>query len=409
MENPEIFISYAWGGDSENIVNELDKAFQDKGITLIRDKRDLGFKGMITDFMNQIGAGKAVVVVISDKYLRSPYCMYELLEIYRNLKFQERIFPIVLGDAKIFEPMQRLEYLNYWKQKKAELDAAVAQHGTDAFTVIGSDWEVYRKIMNNFGEISNILKDINSLTPQMHRESGFKELIKAVEIQTANRIAGVPVKSKKVFYTGAFVLIGVLLVVVFFFVFRDPSGTSTTDTIKDSTDIVDSTKWRDTSVEAVSKPGQLKTQVDNSYKASNSNIENLTVSASTNKGTSPVFKAKDEIQISYKINKPAYLRVLYRMADNSVILLLDNLKVDADKLNSWQTIPLTFLCSEPFGEEKLLVYAQTTKFEALSTTAYGQYTLVTNNWEQILSLSEKGLVTKQELGKYELNILTKAE
>ena len=75
MNKAEIFLSYAWGGESEKIVNELDKAFQEKGITLIRDKRDLGFKGMITDFMVQIGEGNAVVTVISDKYLKSSYCM----------------------------------------------------------------------------------------------------------------------------------------------------------------------------------------------------------------------------------------------------------------------------------------------------------------------------------------------
>jgi len=181
MTNSEIFISYAWGGESEKIVNELDAAFQQKNITIVRDKRDLGFKGMITDFMQQIGTGKAVILVISDKYLKSPYCMYELLEIYRNLKFQERIFPIVMEDAQIFEPLKRLQYLKHWKDKKQELDDAIRDFGTDAITVIGDDYKTYSKIFNNFGEVSNILKDINALTPQMHREDNFKTLVEAVE------------------------------------------------------------------------------------------------------------------------------------------------------------------------------------------------------------------------------------
>ncbi len=105
MSKTEIFLSYAWGGESEQIINELDNAFRERGIVLIRDKRDLGFKGMITDFMKRIGKGSAVVTVISDKYLKSPYCMFELLEIYRNQNFGERIYPIVLEDAKIFDPI----------------------------------------------------------------------------------------------------------------------------------------------------------------------------------------------------------------------------------------------------------------------------------------------------------------
>ena len=181
MKNAEVFLSYAWGGESEAIVNELDNAFRNKGIDLIRDKRDLGFKGMITEFMQRIGEGNAVVAVVSDKYLKSPYCMFELLEIYRNLDFQKRIFPVVMQDANIFDPIPRLQYLKYWQDKKKELDDAITQFGVDAITVIGEDYKIYKKIFDNYGEIINILKDINSLTPDMHRANSFGTLIEAVE------------------------------------------------------------------------------------------------------------------------------------------------------------------------------------------------------------------------------------
>lgn len=189
MSQPEIFLSYAWGGESEQIVNELDNAFQKKGIVLIRDKRDLGFKGMITEFMQRIGKGQAVVVVISDKYLKSPYCMFELLEIYRNLDFKERIFPIVLSDANIFDPEPRMEYYEVWKAKMQKLDDLVAKSGTASINVIGDDYKISKKIFDNYGEIANILKDINSLTPGMHEADNFTTLIAAVEklIKTDNK------------------------------------------------------------------------------------------------------------------------------------------------------------------------------------------------------------------------------
>src|SRR5678816_4138670 len=148
MKNAEVFLSYAWGGQSETIVNELDNTFRNKGIALIRDKRDLGFKGMITEFMQRIGRGQAVVVVISDKYLKSPYCMFELLEIYRNLDFKNRIFPIVLKDANIFESIPKLQYLEYWRNKKKELDDAIMKFGSDAITVIGDDYKINKKVFD---------------------------------------------------------------------------------------------------------------------------------------------------------------------------------------------------------------------------------------------------------------------
>lgn len=180
MTSSEVFISYAWGGESEEIANKVDAAFMQNQIAIIRDKRDLGFKGLITDFMKQIGKGKAVITIISDKYLKSPYCMFELLEIFRNSNFSERIFPILLSDAKIFEPISRLGYLKYWQDKKKELDNAIRQYGADAITVIGDDFIIYKRICDNIGEIVNLLKDINALTPEMHMASRFQKMLDAV-------------------------------------------------------------------------------------------------------------------------------------------------------------------------------------------------------------------------------------
>ena len=107
--------------------------------------------------------------------------MFELLEIYRNLNFRDRIFPIVLEDAKIFDPVPRLQYLKYWKNKKKELDDAIMEFGSDAITVIGDDYKIYKKIFDNYGEMINILKDINSLTPEMHSADNYNGLIEEVE------------------------------------------------------------------------------------------------------------------------------------------------------------------------------------------------------------------------------------
>ena len=68
---------------------------------------------MIRDFMQQIGRGHAVIVVISDKYLKSPNCMFELVEITRNKDFFDRVFPIVLADADIYNPVNRIRYIKY--------------------------------------------------------------------------------------------------------------------------------------------------------------------------------------------------------------------------------------------------------------------------------------------------------
>lgn len=125
----EIFISYAWGGESEQFVNQLDETLQAKGIKIIRDKRDLGYKGLIKAFMERIGRGKCAIAVISDKYLKSPNCMFELVQIAKNGEFYNRIFPIVLADAQIYKPVARLKYIKHWEDEIKELDQGMREVG----------------------------------------------------------------------------------------------------------------------------------------------------------------------------------------------------------------------------------------------------------------------------------------
>jgi hypothetical protein len=181
ITKPEVFISYAWGGDSEKMVDQIDAALQTHGITIIRDKRDLGFKGLIKEFMERIGRGDCVIVVISDKYLRSPNCMFELIEVAENKQFHERIFPIVLADANIYDPVKRLEYVKYWEDKRNELAQKMREIDPANLHGIRDDMDLYDRIRDKVSGLASILKNMNTLTPEIHAASGFSTLIDALE------------------------------------------------------------------------------------------------------------------------------------------------------------------------------------------------------------------------------------
>lgn len=181
QDSKEVFISYAWGGDSEEFVSRLDHAFQNKGITIIRDKRDLGYKGLIREFMEQIGCGKCVIAVISDKYLKSPNCMFELVQVAQNGRFHDRIFPIVLADAQIYDPVQRLKYIKHWEDKKKELNEAIREVGAEFLQGVREEIDQYTEIRNTIAELTSILKNMNTLTPDLHSQSDFETLFNVVE------------------------------------------------------------------------------------------------------------------------------------------------------------------------------------------------------------------------------------
>lgn len=172
----EIFFSYAWRGESEKIVNEIDQAFQKRGVTIIRDKRNLDYKGSIKEFMKQIGRGQGVVVVISDKYLKSKNCMFELIQIAQNKQFKDRIFPVVLGDADIYDAVKRVKYIQYWESKKKELDEAIKSVSSEHLQGITDEMNLYDDIRDEIANLTNILQDMNTLTSDMHRDSDFQIL-----------------------------------------------------------------------------------------------------------------------------------------------------------------------------------------------------------------------------------------
>lgn len=180
-DDSSILISYAWGAEREEIVNKLDQSLQKRGLKIIRDKRDLGYKGSIKEFMEQIGQGHCIIVVVSDKYLRSPNCMFELVEIAENKQLHDRIFPIVLSDADIYDPVRRLEYVKYWEAKRAELAKAMKDVDPANLQGLREDIDDYDRFRDKISGLTSILKDMNTLTPEMHRDSDFDALYTAIE------------------------------------------------------------------------------------------------------------------------------------------------------------------------------------------------------------------------------------
>ncbi|KAM3100580.1 COR domain-containing protein [Phormidesmis sp. 146-35] len=181
----EVFISYAWGEEGEEreeIVNQLCKAFQEKGVQIVRDKATLSFKGQISEFMKQIGRGKCVIAVISDKYLKSKNCMFELVQTAKKGEFYDRIFPIVLPDAKIYDPIDCADYLIHWQEKCDQLQAKLDQMKSSAnLPRLHRERDLFEEIRATIDGLVDILQDMQIPPARIQKESGFEELFEAVD------------------------------------------------------------------------------------------------------------------------------------------------------------------------------------------------------------------------------------
>ena len=176
---PKYYVSYAWADptdpDRESIVDQACEEAKRRGAPIIRDKATLTFGDSIAKFMQAIGQGDRIFVVLSDKYLQSPFCMYELFEIWRNSRqdkaeFLRRVRIYTLGDAKIWKPVDRVKYAKHWKEQHDGLKQAVDEAGLD--TLGEEDFRTY-KLMQHF---AHKVGDILALFANIVQPRSFDDL-----------------------------------------------------------------------------------------------------------------------------------------------------------------------------------------------------------------------------------------
>jgi internalin A len=177
----EVFVSYKWGGDADALADEMQGKLAARGLVVTRDRDELRYRDPIQQFMRRLGAGKAVIVLLDDAYLRSKNSMFELTEVADREDFVHSVFPIIMPNANIFDPIGRLDYVRYWEERLAELDQAMRAVGQENLQGIREELDLYERIRNAIARITDVLADMNTLTAAKHVGSDFAELYQALD------------------------------------------------------------------------------------------------------------------------------------------------------------------------------------------------------------------------------------
>lgn len=204
----EVFISYAWNQASDAVADALDKELQTRGTTVVRDKRGtVGYRGaLIIEFMKRMGPGRAIVVILSDKYLRSPSTMLEFIEICKHPQYYDHVFPIILADANIYEPVKRLDYVKYWEDKKNELAEATKSVNSANVKGVQEDIEIYDAAPSLIDRLFDILKEMNSPIYGLDDVDNFNRFLSNIderqrlddlEALQPSRVKGTPTKKRR--------------------------------------------------------------------------------------------------------------------------------------------------------------------------------------------------------------------
>lgn len=159
--NKKVFISYCW--EDEKIVTKIDDYFLQKNIKIQRDKRTIESWGSIKKFMKSIRDCEISILVISSHYLKSTNCMYEVLEVMKDENYKNKILTIVLDDAKIYQPIDRVKYIKYWQNKHSELETCIRSvNDFELTSKLSEELKKIREIMSNIDEFIALVSDMNN-------------------------------------------------------------------------------------------------------------------------------------------------------------------------------------------------------------------------------------------------------
>jgi internalin A len=163
----EYLVSYAWGDDTQDgrereaVVNRFCAAAAARDWIIIRDKTVMHPGDRISKFMERIGRGDRIFVFLSDKYLKSTFCMSELFDVWRNCREEDSAFVArtriyVLPCAKIATLAERTHYVLHWRKKFEEMDALVKAHGPGILAA--ADLTDYRRMETFVGKTPDMLR-----------------------------------------------------------------------------------------------------------------------------------------------------------------------------------------------------------------------------------------------------------
>lgn len=189
MGEYRLFLSYCskdcdYADMFEHLVNESD--YRDV-FDISRYTRDVRYRDSFVDFMDKISEHDVVVTIISDAYLKSQACMYEVSRLILDPANLHKFFYIVITErdsayysqiptcqsnpANIFSDEGKISYIRYWERKKEKLEK-------DIDVLNGASRHI--ELLENIKRIEHILYyEIGPLMKYLseHRCLSFLEMI----------------------------------------------------------------------------------------------------------------------------------------------------------------------------------------------------------------------------------------
>lgn len=197
-----MFLSYCQKDKGiANIVEEKLKE-NEKRLEISRDIREVGYRDKFSEFMQTISDKDFVLSIISDRYLKSRNCMYEMSELMRDRKYENKLLFIVVSDsdkkyylsedlpndekqgvgAHIYDVYQQTEYIMYWQEKEQQLTNIIEKINDPIISANQiKELEIVKTIELKIRDLMGVLFDRKGISFEEMIDTNFIDVINIIK------------------------------------------------------------------------------------------------------------------------------------------------------------------------------------------------------------------------------------
>jgi len=191
-----IFLSYCHAdADLANIVDKF--LYEQHSIRVTRDIRGVNYAESFEVFMQTIGKHDYVIMLISDRFLKSQACMYEAGELISTRNLEQKLLFIIINDddirfystqpvkpigANIYSSIQRNEYISYWENRYSEEEKSLSQIKSDSAKIepMKNLREIRKIIDHDISPFLSYLSDAKGMNFGEMMQANFKDILNKI-------------------------------------------------------------------------------------------------------------------------------------------------------------------------------------------------------------------------------------
>ena len=194
-----IFLSYCQkdADIADFLEDSITPYIQDKA-KISRDIRDVEYHESFKRFMQSIEKHDFVITLISDNYLKSRNCMFEMLEVVKDHYFSEKLLFIVLSDddvkyykiapddsigADVYSASGQAKYSKYWSSIDKNLDKEIEEIGNPMYAITQiKEKRIVQKILLDMPEFLEFIRDNKGIPFSEHVANNFADMISFMKL-----------------------------------------------------------------------------------------------------------------------------------------------------------------------------------------------------------------------------------